>query len=71
MSDEDLPELLPDALTSFELFKVPLEKVGVIKVALKEVRVVGKVPLGEVSVVGFGMLFLAEKEAVFKGVPSA
>ena len=65
MRKEDLPELLPDTLTSFELFKVPLEKVGVIKVALKEVRVVGKVPFGEVSVVSFGLLFLAEEEAVF------
>ena len=65
MSDEDLPDLFPDALTSFELFKVSLKEVGVIKVALYEVRVIGKVPLGEVSVVGFGVLFLAEEEAVF------
>ena len=63
---EDPPDLLPDALTSFELFKVTLEKkVRVVKVALEEFRVIGKVPLREVSVVGIGLLFLADETAVF------
>jgi len=64
---EDLPDLLPDALTGFELFKVPLKKkVRVVKVALEEVRVVGKVPLSEVSLLGLlSLLFLAEVAAVF------
>lgn len=71
---KDLPDLLPDTRPSFELFKVSLEKVRVVEVSLEEVRVVkvaleevsviGKVPLGEVSVVGLGMLFLAEEAAV-------
>ena len=64
---EDSPNLLPDVLTSFELFKVPLEKkVRVVTVAaLEEVRVIDKVPLREPSVVGIGLLFLTNEAAVF------
>ena len=47
---DDLPDLRPDTLPSFEFFEVPLEKVRVVKVPFKEVRVVGKVALEQLCV---------------------